>query len=84
MESTYLDIPLHFVFKPDRRKTVPYALCGPMLRSDLGSRSGITFFRAEVGVGLAHRLQYITVAPEVRASFGKDDRMLCLAFSMKM
>ncbi len=84
VESTFLEIPLHLMVQDSRKKIAPYLVCGPSLKMDLAARSGVTVsVLAGGGFGVEWKLQYCSIAPEFRISFGKEIQSVNFGINFK-
>lgn len=81
VEKSFLDIPLHILYKPFAKKIRPIFNCGPNYRYDLDSSSSGWYIDA--GIGLEIKFKYFLFSPDLKYSYTKDFSTASLTICFK-
>ncbi len=73
-EGTIVEFPFHILIKPIGRKIKPTLSFGPNYKPGLASQYGNWF--ADLALGFEKQLEYFTLAPELRCSYGRSMQTL--------
>ena len=81
VELTLIEFPLHLMIKLCGSRTKPVFALGPNYKHDWAAKE--SYWGFDIAMGIEKQLEYCTIAPALRFSYGKEIQAFYLSVSFK-